>query len=151
GSQIPFSAIYKTKAFKEPEIQVYLSGEPINVHVLEVERFTSTSKVPSPNIYTIELKHGEFTWKVKRKFKHFQDLHRELLRYKALLRLPIPTRSFTVRRQTVKRGEPRSMPTLPRSSDLIIREEQISSRRKQLEDYLTKLLKMPMYRNYQAT
>ncbi|GCC33465.1 hypothetical protein chiPu_0011934 [Chiloscyllium punctatum] len=107
--------------------------------------------VPSPNIYTVELKHGEFTWKVKRKFKHFQDLHRELLRYKAFLRLPIPTRSYTVRRQTVKRGEPRNMPTLPRSSDLIIREEQISSRRKQLEDYLTKLLKMPMYRNYHAT
>ncbi|XP_043558527.1 phospholipase D1-like isoform X1 [Chiloscyllium plagiosum] len=151
GSQIPFSAIYKTKSFKEPEIQVYLTGEPIKVHVLEVERFTSTSKVPSPNIYTVELKHGEFTWKVKRKFKHFQDLHRELLRYKAFLRLPIPTRSYTVRRQTVKRGEPRSMPSLPRSSDLIIREEQISSRRKQLEDYLTKLLKMPMYRNYHAT
>ncbi|GCB78278.1 hypothetical protein scyTo_0018583, partial [Scyliorhinus torazame] len=43
------------------------------------------------------------------------------------------------------------MPTLPRSSEHIIREEQISSRRKQLEDYLTKLLKMPMYRNYHAT
>uniref|UniRef100_UPI00398E7DEE phospholipase D1-like isoform X2 n=1 Tax=Pristiophorus japonicus TaxID=55135 RepID=UPI00398E7DEE len=151
GAQIPFSAIYKTKSFKEPEIQVYLPGVPIKAIVLEVERFTSTTKVPSPNIYTIELKHGEFTWKVKRKFKHFQELHRELLRYKALLRLPIPTRSFTVRRQTVKRGEPRTMPTLPRSSEHIVREEQISSRRKQLEDYLTKLLKMPMYRNYYPT
>ncbi|XP_067850976.1 phospholipase D1-like isoform X2 [Heptranchias perlo] len=150
-SHVLFSAIYRTKSFKEPEIQVYLTGAPIRVHVLEVERFTSTSKVPSPNIYTIELKHGEFTWKVKRKFKHFQDLHRELLRYKAFLRLPIPTRSFTVRRQTVKRGEPRTMPSLPRSSDNIAREEQISSRRKQLEDYLTKLLKMPMYRNYYPT
>ncbi|XP_078060541.1 phospholipase D1-like isoform X2 [Mustelus asterias] len=151
GSQVPFSAIYKTKSFKEPVIQVYVPGESIQAHVLEVERFTSTSKVPSPNIYTIQLKHGEFTWKVKRKFKHFQELHRELLRYKAFMRLPIPTRSYTVRRQTVKRGEPRTMPTLPRTSDHIIREEQISSRRKQLEDYLTKLLKMPMYRNYHAT
>ncbi|XP_067898888.1 phospholipase D1-like isoform X2 [Heterodontus francisci] len=155
GSQIPFSAIYKTKAFKEPEIQVYIHGEPIKAHVLEVERFTSTSKLhsqaASPNVYTIELKHGEFIWKVKRKYKHFQDLHRELLRYKALLRLPIPTRSYTVRRQTVKRGEARTMPTLPRSSEHIIREEQISSRRKQLEEYLTTLLKMPMYRNYHTT
>ncbi|XP_038673019.1 phospholipase D1-like isoform X1 [Scyliorhinus canicula] len=151
GYQIPFSAIYKTNSFKEPEIKVYLTGQPIKVHVMEVERFTSTSKVPSPNVYTIELKHGEFTWKVKRKYKHFQELHRELLRYKAILRLPIPTRSYTVRRQTVKRGEPRTMPTLPRSSEHIIREEQISSRRKQLEDYLAKLLKMPMYRNYHAT
>ncbi|XP_069753685.1 phospholipase D1-like isoform X2 [Narcine bancroftii] len=151
GVQLPFSAVYKTKGFKEPEIEVYIPTAPIKVRVLEVERFTSTTKVPSPNIYTIELQHGEFIWKVKRKYKHFQDLHRELLRYKALLRLPIPTRGFTVRRQTVKRGEPRAMPTLPRSSDHIIREEQISSRRKQLEVYLTKLLKMPVYRNYHAT
>ncbi|XP_051874747.1 phospholipase D1-like isoform X2 [Pristis pectinata] len=148
GVQIPFSAVYQTKGFKEPEIQVYVPGAFIKARVVDVERFTSTKKVPSPNIYTIELKHGEFSWKVKRKFKHFQELHRELLRYKALLRLPIPTRGFTTRRQTVKRGEPRTMPTLPRNSEHIVREEQISSRRKQLEDYLTKLLKMPMYRNY---
>uniref|UniRef100_A0A8D2LMQ7 phospholipase D n=1 Tax=Varanus komodoensis TaxID=61221 RepID=A0A8D2LMQ7_VARKO len=30
---------------------------------------------------------------MKRKFKHFQELHRELLRYKAFIRIPIPTRS----------------------------------------------------------
>uniref|UniRef100_A0A8C0IEM6 Phospholipase n=1 Tax=Bubo bubo TaxID=30461 RepID=A0A8C0IEM6_BUBBB len=45
-----------------------------------------------PNVYTIELTHGEFTWQVKRKFKHFQEFHRELLRYKAFVRIPIPTR-----------------------------------------------------------
>ncbi|XP_078266685.1 phospholipase D1-like isoform X2 [Rhinoraja longicauda] len=148
GAQIPFSAVYMTKGFKEADIQVYITGAPIKAHVVDVERFTSTRKVPSPNVYTIELTHGEFNWRVKRKFKHFQELHRELLRYKALLRFPIPTRRFTVRRQTVKQGEPRSMPSLPRSSDHIVREGQISSRRKQLEDYLTNLLKMAMYRNY---
>lgn len=150
GAQIPFSAVYMTKGFKEADIQIYITGAPIIAHVVDVERFTSTRKVPSPNIYTIELTHGEFNWRVKRKFKHFQELHRELLRYKALLRLPIPTRRFTVRRQTVKQGEPRTMPSLPRSSDHIVREEQVSSRRRQLEDYLTKLLKMAMYRNYHA-
>lgn len=49
-------------------------------------------QVPSPNVYTIELTHGEFVWHVKRKFKHFQEFHRELLRYKAFVRIPIPTR-----------------------------------------------------------
>ncbi|XP_075058234.1 phospholipase D1 isoform X2 [Mixophyes fleayi] len=152
GACIPFSAIYSTKGFKEPDLQTYLTGCPIKVRVLEVERFasSSTSKTAVLNIYTIELTHGEFTWQVKRKYKHFQDLHRELLRYKAFIRIPIPTRSHTVRRQTVKRGEVRSMPNLPRNAE-IVREEQASSRRKQLEDYLTALLKMPMYRNYHAT
>lgn len=115
-----------------------------------MERFTSTTRVPSINLYTIELTHGEFKWQVKRKFKHFQEFHRELLKYKAFIRIPIPTRRHTFRRQNVKE-EPREMPSLPRSSENMIREEQFFGRRKQLEDYLTKLLKMPMYRNYHAT
>ncbi|XP_039092444.1 phospholipase D1 isoform X2 [Hyaena hyaena] len=147
---IPFSAVYKTQGFKEPNIQTYLTGCPIKAQVLEVERFTSTTRVPSINLYTIELTHGEFKWQVKRKFKHFQEFHRELLKYKAFIRIPIPTRRHTFRRQNVKE-EPREMPSLPRSSENMIREEQFFSRRKQLEDYLTKLLKMPMYRNYHAT
>ncbi|XP_058412332.1 phospholipase D1 isoform X1 [Diceros bicornis minor] len=147
---IPFSVIYKTQGFKEPNIQTYLSGCPIKARVLEVERFTSTTRVPSTNLYTIELTHGEFKWQVKRKFKHFQEFHRELLKYKAFIRIPIPTRRHTFRRQNVKE-EPREMPSLPRSSENMIREEQFFGRRKQLEDYLTKLLKMPMYRNYHAT
>ncbi|KAG8544075.1 hypothetical protein GDO81_023116 [Engystomops pustulosus] len=152
GACIPFSAIYNTKGFKEPDLHSYLAGCPIKVRVLEVERFasSSSSKTAVLNIYTIELTHGEFTWQVKRKFKHFQDLHRELLRYKAFIRIPIPTRSHTVRRQTVRSGDVRSMPNLPRNAE-IVREEQASSRRKQLEDYLSALLKMPLYRNYHAT
>ncbi|XP_075794070.1 phospholipase D1 isoform X2 [Pelodiscus sinensis] len=148
---IPFSVIYNTQGFKEPHIQTYLIGCPIKVRVLEVERFTSTKKVPSPNVYTIEFTHGDFVWQVKRKFKHFQEFHRDLLRYKAFIRIPLPTRSHTVRRQTIKRGEPRQMPSLPRTSENMVREEHFSSRRKQLEDYLTKILKMPMYRNYHGT
>uniref|UniRef100_A0A674IXN4 Phospholipase n=1 Tax=Terrapene triunguis TaxID=2587831 RepID=A0A674IXN4_9SAUR len=149
---IPFSAIYNTQGFKEPHIQTYLTGCPIKVRVLEVERFTSTKKVRTPNVYTIEFTHGDFTWQVKRKFKNFQEFHRELLRYKAFIRIPIPTRRYhTVRRQTVKRGEARQMPSLPRTSENMVREEHFSSRRKQLEDYLTKILKMPMYRNYHGT
>ncbi|KAF4796142.1 Phospholipase D1 [Turdus rufiventris] len=148
---IPFSAIYHTHGFKEPATQTYLTGCPVRVRVLEVERFTSTKKVPSPNVYTIELTHGEFVWHVKRKFKHFQEFHRELLRYKAFVRIPIPTRSHTVRRQSIKRGEPRQMPTLPHTAESTVREEHFSSRRKQLEDYLTSILKMPMYRNYHGT
>ncbi|XP_027731640.1 phospholipase D1 isoform X2 [Vombatus ursinus] len=149
--RIPFSIIYHTQGFKEPNITTYLTGCPVKAQVLEVERFTSTTRVPSVNLYTIELTHGEFTWQVKRKFKHFQEFHRELLKYKAFIRIPIPTKRHTFRRQNVKGEEPRAMPSLPRTSENMVREEQFSSRRKQLEDYLTKLLKMPMYRNYHAT
>ncbi|XP_054983550.1 phospholipase D1 isoform X1 [Sorex araneus] len=147
---IPFSAIYETQGFKEPNIQTYLSGCPIKAQVLEVERFTSATRVASINLYTIELTHGEFKWQVKRKYKHFQEFHRELLKYKAFIRIPLPTKRHTFRRQNVKREEPRDMPSFPSSSENTNR-EQYFSKRKQLEDYLTKLLKMPMYKNYYAT
>ncbi|XP_061094253.1 phospholipase D1-like isoform X2 [Conger conger] len=103
-------------------------------------------------MFKIEMKHGNFTWIVKRKEKHFMELHRELLRYKTFLRIPLPSRSHSVRRQTIRRNEARQMPNLPRGGgDDLVREEQVSSRKKQLEDYLNKLLRMSIYRNYHAT
>jgi hypothetical protein len=41
------------------------------------------------------MRHGEFSWVVKRKEKHFLDLHRELLRYKTFMRIPLPSRRYT--------------------------------------------------------
>uniref|UniRef100_A0A672ZAE7 Phospholipase n=1 Tax=Sphaeramia orbicularis TaxID=375764 RepID=A0A672ZAE7_9TELE len=79
-----------------------------------------------PAVYKIELKHGEFSWLVKKKEKHFIDLHRELRTYKTFMRLPLPSRRTRPQRST-------------RQS------------LKQLEDYLNKLLRMSVYRNYHAT
>ncbi|XP_026218264.1 phospholipase D1 [Anabas testudineus] len=160
--RLPFKVIYHTVNFKDPEAKVFLSL-PITAKILEVERFTSAQdrfnvtmqrsvNKSMPAVFKIELKHGEFTWVVKRKEKHFMELHRELRTYKTFLRLPLPSRSHTVKRQTVARSEERQMPNLPRGGgEELDREGQVSSRRKQLEDYLNKLLKMPMYRNYHAT
>uniref|UniRef100_A0A672SNT3 phospholipase D n=1 Tax=Sinocyclocheilus grahami TaxID=75366 RepID=A0A672SNT3_SINGR len=50
------------------------------------------SKVLNPNLYTIELSHGDFKWKIKRRFKHFQALHQELLKFRALLKIPLPSK-----------------------------------------------------------
>uniref|UniRef100_A0A8C4ET97 Phospholipase n=1 Tax=Dicentrarchus labrax TaxID=13489 RepID=A0A8C4ET97_DICLA len=149
ANRLSFTAIYNTVGFKESTAKVFLSS-PITAKILEVERFTSRSVNKSmPAVFKIELKHGEFTWLVKRKEKHFMDLHRELRTYKTFMRLPLPTRSHTVKRQTVSRSEAGQIPNLPRSGgDELGRDEQVSSRRKQLEDYLNNLLKMPMYRNY---
>ncbi|GAB1300552.1 Phospholipase [Apodemus speciosus] len=106
--------------------------------------------LPSINLYTIELTHGEFTWQVKRKFKHFKNFTESCSSTKPSSGSPSPPKGHTFRRQNVKE-EPREMPSLPRSSENAIQEEQFFGRRKQLEDYLTKILKMPMYRNYHAT
>ncbi|XP_022518671.2 phospholipase D1a isoform X1 [Astyanax mexicanus] len=157
-SCISFSAVYGTVGFKDTDAQVFLRSTPITAKILEVERFirakdrfnTSNQRSESrtmPVVFRIELRHGNFTWVVKRKEKHFVELHRELLRYKTFMKIPLPSRSHTVRRKSIKHGKAGQMPSLPRRP----REEQVSSRRKQLEDYLNTLLKMPMYRRYHAT
>uniref|UniRef100_A0A671QBH1 Phospholipase n=1 Tax=Sinocyclocheilus anshuiensis TaxID=1608454 RepID=A0A671QBH1_9TELE len=148
-NRIPFSAVYKTIGFKEPGAHVFLTALPITAKILEVERFTSrsVSKVRSPT--PIEMRHGNFTWLIKRKEKHFMELHRELRTYKTFLRIPLPSRSHAERRHTINRNLERNMPSLPRGGgEELAREEQVSSRKRQLEDYLNKLLKMPLYRNY---
>uniref|UniRef100_A0A671T1M3 Phospholipase n=1 Tax=Sinocyclocheilus anshuiensis TaxID=1608454 RepID=A0A671T1M3_9TELE len=127
-SRIPFSAVYRTVGFKETEAQVYLNAAPVTAKILDVERFT---RAPDP-VFKIELKHGNFTWIVKRKEKHFMDLHRELLRYKTLMRIPLPTR----------RSDP--CPTDKLTQHILLFQ-------KQLEDYLNKLLRMAMYRKYYGT
>uniref|UniRef100_A0A671QBD8 Phospholipase n=1 Tax=Sinocyclocheilus anshuiensis TaxID=1608454 RepID=A0A671QBD8_9TELE len=143
-NRIPFSAVYKTIGFKEPGAHVFLTALPITAKILEVERFTSSL----PAVFKIEMRHGNFTWLIKRKEKHFMELHRELRTYKTFLRIPLPSQ----RRHTINRNLERNMPSLPRGGgEELAREEQVSSRKRQLEDYLNKLLKMPLYRNYHAT
>uniref|UniRef100_A0A672GKT4 Phospholipase n=1 Tax=Salarias fasciatus TaxID=181472 RepID=A0A672GKT4_SALFA len=161
--RIPFSAVYATVGFREASAKVYLPTVPITARILEVERFTTAQdrfnvsqhrsvNKSLPAVFKIELKHGEFTWVVKRKEKHFLELHREMRTYKTLMRIPLPTRSHTVRRKTVRKNEVREMPSLPRGgNDDLVRDEQVSSRRRQLEDYLNKLLRMAMYRKYHHT
>nr|XP_046178968.1 phospholipase D1-like isoform X2 [Oncorhynchus gorbuscha] len=161
-SRIGFSAVYHTVGFKESEARVYLPTVPITAKILEVERFNTAQdrfnitaqrsvNKSQPAVFKIELRHGEFSWVVKRKEKHFMDLHRELVRYKMFMRVPLPSRSHTTRRRTMKKSEARHMPELPRGGDEFAQDEQVYSRRKQLEDYLNKLLRMAMYRKYYHT
>uniref|UniRef100_A0A3Q3X6M6 Phospholipase n=1 Tax=Mola mola TaxID=94237 RepID=A0A3Q3X6M6_MOLML len=127
---LSFTAVYHTVGFKEPEAKVFLSPNVFCSSAFRlIDHLLCVQAMPA--VYKIELKHGEFTWLVKRKEKHFLDLHRELRTYKTFMRLPLPTRSHTVKRQTAARSEAREMPNLPRGrgGDELGREEQVSSRR----------------------
>uniref|UniRef100_A0A8C5FCK2 phospholipase D n=1 Tax=Gadus morhua TaxID=8049 RepID=A0A8C5FCK2_GADMO len=85
-------AVYKTVSFKDGG-QVYLPAVAITASILEVER--NTSAQDRFNLSHQQLKHGEFSWVVRRKEKHFMELHRELLRYKTFMRIPLPSRRYT--------------------------------------------------------
>ncbi|XP_032407821.1 phospholipase D1-like [Xiphophorus hellerii] len=160
GDRLPFTAIYRLVGFKESDAMVFLSS-PITAKILEVERYTSNRdrfnnsvqrsvNKSTPAMYKIELKHGEFTWEVKKKEKHFVELHRDLRAYKALRRLHLPARGNSIRRRATMKLEKAQIPVLPRE-EVKNQSGSISSRKKQLEDYLNNLLQMPMYRSCHAT
>uniref|UniRef100_A0A671Y019 Phospholipase n=1 Tax=Sparus aurata TaxID=8175 RepID=A0A671Y019_SPAAU len=130
----PFSAVYATVGFKEADATVYLPTVPVTARILEVERFTTSL----PAVFRIELKHGEFTWVVKRKEKHFMELHRELRTYKTFMRIPLPSRR-SVPTHTDTHTHSRTKICTPTLTFI------------QLEDYLNKLLRMAMYRKYHHT
>ncbi|XP_067265041.1 phospholipase D1 isoform X1 [Chanodichthys erythropterus] len=150
---ISFQAIYNFLPFNSLDGVIFLEEVPILVQVTEVERFTST-RVLNPNLYTVELSHGNFSWKIKRRFKHFQALHQELLKFKALLKIPLPSRIHSVKRRSFKghkRFHGEHIPTLPRRPDALVKEEQLISRKLQLEEYLRNILKRPLYRTHPTT
>lgn len=44
-------------------------------------------QVGTCTLYSVRLTHGDFSWTTKKKFRHFQELHRDLQRHKVLMSL----------------------------------------------------------------
>uniref|UniRef100_A0A8C0J8U5 phospholipase D n=1 Tax=Chelonoidis abingdonii TaxID=106734 RepID=A0A8C0J8U5_CHEAB len=90
-------------------------------------------------LYSLRLTHGDFTWTMKKKFKHFQELHRDLMRHKIFM-------SFL----PLSRSEPPSPAAGPNSLSVGGSHAFPCSPQKYLESYLNSLLAMSFYRNYHA-
>uniref|UniRef100_A0A8C9XER7 Phospholipase n=1 Tax=Sander lucioperca TaxID=283035 RepID=A0A8C9XER7_SANLU len=77
---------------KEEGIPPLMPGIPITCRVENTEKHTTRSKVHlfltmyGKSLQKI-LTHGHFHWTVKRKYKHFQELHRDLYKHKMMLHL----------------------------------------------------------------
>uniref|UniRef100_A0A9L0SKT7 Phospholipase D2 n=1 Tax=Equus caballus TaxID=9796 RepID=A0A9L0SKT7_HORSE len=82
----PFLAIYHLQPLKTHPL-VFAAGVPVTARVVGTERYTSGSKVGTCTLYSVQLTHGDFTWTTKKKFRHFHELHRDLLRHKVLMSL----------------------------------------------------------------
>ncbi|KAB0388825.1 hypothetical protein E2I00_016037 [Balaenoptera physalus] len=110
----PFLAIYDLQPLKIHPL-VFAPGVPVIAQVVGTERYTSGSKVAglapgrglrgglaragaatqpgnihsvsTCTLYSVRFTHGDFTWTTKKKFRHFQELHRDLLRHKVLTSL----------------------------------------------------------------
>ncbi|XP_059937247.1 phospholipase D2 isoform X2 [Mesoplodon densirostris] len=143
----PFLAIYDLQPLKIHPL-VFAPGVPVIAQVVGTERYTSGSKVGTCTLYSVRLTHGDFTWTTKKKFRHFQELHRDLLRHKVLMSL-LPLARFAVAYSPDQEANNREMPSLPRAGPEGSARH-ASSKQKYLENYLNRLLTMSFYRNYHA-
>ncbi|XP_063987421.1 phospholipase D2 [Diachasmimorpha longicaudata] len=155
---IPFSSIHAPAVkFKSPNRNIFIPGEDILVTIIDYERSVTTHPI-NPNLYTIEFKHGPFVWTVKKRYKHIQHLHNQLKMYRASLNIPFPTRSHRERRNSLKNLEENkkrrrrgALPRFPNRPDVLLPSELVSHRMKELEDYLTNLLRIELYKRHAET
>ncbi|XP_018404996.1 PREDICTED: phospholipase D1 [Cyphomyrmex costatus] len=156
---IPFTVIYNTsKKFTSQTRNVFIPGKEVHVKIIDNERSVTTHPL-NPNLYTIEFRHGPFIWTIKKRYKHIQYLHNQLKIYRASLNIPFPTKSHKERRNSLrsfrtadeKKGRRNALPRFPNKPDILVPYEQLNHRRKELEDYLSNLLNIEIYRRHSET
>ncbi|XP_018355284.1 PREDICTED: phospholipase D2 isoform X2 [Trachymyrmex septentrionalis] len=106
-----------------------------------------------------EFRHGPFVWTIKKRYKHIQYLHNQLKIYLVSLNIPFPTKSHRERRNSLrsyrtadeKKGRRNALPRFPNKPDILVPYEQLNRRRKELEDYLSNLLNIEIYRRHSET
>uniref|UniRef100_A0A3P9K1M0 Phospholipase n=1 Tax=Oryzias latipes TaxID=8090 RepID=A0A3P9K1M0_ORYLA len=136
-----FLVVHYLPEIKEAGKPYLIPGVPITCRVDNTERHTTRSKVRVSTLYTVEVKHGPFLWTVKRKYKHFQELHLDIYKHKMLHQWN-PLGRFSKERQRL-RLMTEVMPNLHGSE----RARRTSSKMKFLEEYLNNLLEIEFCRN----
>ncbi|XP_060768462.1 phospholipase D2 [Neoarius graeffei] len=137
-----FFVVHYLNDLKERGVPPLLPNTPITCRVENTERYTTRSKVRVCSLYTVRLTHGEFTWTIKRKYKHFHDLHRDLYKHKMMLQF-LPLGRFAIQRQQLE-SMTEEMPSLHGTE----RMGRTSSKPKYLEEYLNNLLENSFCKNY---
>ncbi|XP_058174563.1 phospholipase D2 [Anopheles ziemanni] len=174
ASEIPYSYVYNTPVkFDSMRRHIFIPGLEINVEIIDYER-SLTSHVLNPNLYTVKLTHGPFSWTIQKRYNHFRNLHQQLTTYRTSLHIPFPTKSHKERRDSFrnmhtvhqttaspamqqKLGKPlkkmkkSALPRFPLKPDSLVPFDAIPQRIKQLEEYLYNLLNISLYRNFHGT
>ncbi|XP_071112498.1 phospholipase D1-like isoform X2 [Haliotis cracherodii] len=146
---VPFRTIHnKPDPFNTIRANCWIGHLPVEVKLTKHEKHVS--KMLNPYLYTIEVKHGDFEWTVKRRYKHFRQLHDALTLYRARYRLPIPKKEYRERRKTMKQDHRVSV-RFPLRPDYLVSEHNILERMTQLEKYLCSLLKCKSFKNHSET
>ncbi|XP_037918179.1 phospholipase D2 isoform X3 [Hermetia illucens] len=165
--EIKFTSVYNTPVkFKSFQRKIFIPGMEVNVRIIHNDR-SITTHLLNPNLYTIELTHGQFTWTIKKRYKHFNALHQQLRVFKASLNFPFPSRSHKEKRASFRdcyqvqptsntpatndKKKRKALPRFPNRPESLVTVESLPNRIQQLEQYLYNLLNISLYRNHYET
>ncbi|XP_062605335.1 phospholipase D1-like [Saccostrea cucullata] len=154
GQHLPnysFSTIHnKPLPFTTLRTNCWIPRTDVEVKVIEAERVDAHTKLFNPNLYSIQVKHGTFQWTVKRRYKHFANLHQHLRLFRMKHKFPVPSKAHKERRQSLHGT--RKVPRFPKKPDIMVRtEKDYDKRKRHLEDYLQALVSISVYRNHIET
>ncbi|KAF7634235.1 Phospholipase [Meloidogyne graminicola] len=89
---IPYSTIYE----RQSEVRkngYWIPGLPVEATIINVQRDTSTGyHILNPFIYTIELEHGRYKWRVLKRYQDFSYLSSRLMAHRAAEIFKAPVR-----------------------------------------------------------
>lgn len=142
----PFIVVHRLSEIEDEDIPYFIPDVPVKCRLDNTEKHTRRSRSRMVNVsigtlYTLHLTHGQFHWTIKRKYKNFQEMHRDLYKHKMMLHL-LPIGRFAKDRQQL-RNESEEMPSLHGTE----RARRTSSKVKYLEEYLNCLLENTFCRN----
>lgn len=129
----PFKTVFETGKIEEH----FLPGVPVRIIIRERTRQPASHRL-NPNLYTIEIVHGKFKWVLKKRFKHFQTLKKQLEVYRAAVIIKHPTMATRLEK----------VPKLPLRPEFSLRSKKNKDRRMQkLQKFLQKVMNIDKYRN----
>uniref|UniRef100_F6WA81 Phospholipase n=1 Tax=Ciona intestinalis TaxID=7719 RepID=F6WA81_CIOIN len=146
---IPYMSIYGSPSRLIVGVgSPYLAKTPLSVNITCVKHDVTYRHPLNPNLYTIELAHGQFTWTIYRRYKHFIELHEKLWTYRASLKIPLPSKKHRRRRLTTH-GMPKKeskMPQFPKTPEILVSSEDLDKRKgKVLVENMCDSIQIPVF------
>lgn len=149
SSSFPYNNVYQQNCgFDNLQRTVFLPGKPVECRITSVERNLHGNFI-SPHVYTLELRHGDFQWEIKRRYVQFLNLHRQLQMHRTGLKMAFSSRPVAERRSfRALARKTQQLPKFPIKPETSIPGDRLFVRARQLERYLNGVLKCVMFRDY---
>ncbi|XP_076810877.1 phospholipase D1-like isoform X2 [Clavelina lepadiformis] len=152
--RIPYMSIYSSPSRLLVGLNSsFLSKTKVSVEIPDSKHDVTYRHALHPNLYKIDIEHGQFSWTIHRRYNHFSELHEKLWGYRTSLKIPVPLKRHRRMRKS-RHGLPKTeskIPRFPRRPEVMMSLDAVTKRQGELELYLNAMLESRLYRNHSST